>query len=63
MEYHGEFNKCYYDNDLCEGELWECETCKELYCETHFHETDLGCCVECVACEYQRKQAAEAERG
>lgn len=47
-------DKCYYDNDECEGELWICETCGEMYCESHCHETELGINVECVACERER---------
>ena len=46
--------KCYYDNDVCEGELWECETCHESYCAFHSHQTDKGFNVECVACERAR---------
>ena len=46
--------KCYYDNELCEGELWQCQTCEEHYCQTHFHQTDKGENVECVACERER---------
>ena len=48
-------SKCYYDNELCEGELWECLTCSESYCQTHWHDTDKGHNVECVACERQRQ--------
>ena len=47
-------DRCYYDNDLCEGELWECQTCHELYCQAHFHTTSKGDNVECVACERER---------
>lgn len=54
---------CYYDDPLtCHGELWECETCHQLYCSAHWHETELGRNVECVACERQRKEEA-AETG
>lgn len=50
---------CYYDDPaVCEGELWECETCHENYCQTHWHETDLGTNVECVACERERTDGA-----
>jgi len=52
---------CYYGADCCTGELWECETCHEEYCEFHFHQTEKGHNVECVACERVRKEAAEAE--
>jgi hypothetical protein len=48
---------CYYgDADVCDGELWECETCHQQYCESHYHETDKGRNVECVACERERKE-------
>ncbi len=47
--------KCYYDNELCEGDSWKCETCCEHFCQTHWHETDKGHCVECVSCERERK--------
>lgn len=49
-------DRCYYDNELCEGELWECESCNEEYCQTHFHVTDKGYNVECVACERERER-------
>jgi hypothetical protein len=50
---------CYYGNpDVCNGDLWQCETCKNFYCQEHNHETDKGQNVECVACEYQRRQNA-----
>ena len=45
---------CYYDSELCNGKLWRCKTCGEWFCETHWHETDLGRNVECVACERKR---------
>ena len=48
-------DQCYYKEDCCDGELWECETCHEHYCEVHWHETDLGRNVECVACERERR--------
>ena len=47
-------SECYYNNDICNGKLWTCETCKEQYCEEHNHITDIGENVECVACEYNR---------
>jgi hypothetical protein len=50
---------CYYDNDLCEGELWVCDSCKEEYCQTHWHVTELGKNVECVACERERLERQE----
>jgi hypothetical protein len=45
---------CYYDNDKCHGELWQCETCEEWFCEEHNHVTSKGTNVECVACERAR---------
>lgn len=47
--------------EICEGELWECQTCGEQYCQTHWHETELGRNVECVACERARKDAAKQD--
>ena len=53
-------DKCYYGNALCFGGLWQCQTCDELYCYFHYHQTSLGHCVECVACENARiKKEAE----
>ena len=46
--------RCYYDNEKCEGELWQCQTCHEHFCEAHGHHTDKGTNVECVACERTR---------
>jgi hypothetical protein len=54
-------DKCYFGSSECEGELWECETCGEWYCEYHWHQTSKGYCVECAACEYSREEA-EAEK-
>lgn len=49
--------ECYYaDEKVCDGEVWECETCGQRYCLMHNHDTELGCNVECVACERQRKE-------
>ena len=48
--------ECYYADNICEGELWQCETCEEWYCEIHWHETIKGHCVECCACEIARKE-------
>ena len=55
---------CYYDDPkTCEGELWQCQTCKEHYCQAHFHQTSLGENVECVACERERlEKEAAAEK-
>jgi hypothetical protein len=47
--------KCYYDAPgFCGGELWQCLTCKEWFCDNHYHVTDRGYKVECVACENER---------
>lgn len=56
---------CYYANDTCEGDTWQCQTCKEHYCQTHSHVSSKGHNTECVACERERKDAellAEDER-
>lgn len=46
--------KCYFDNELCDGELWECETCQEKFCQFHSHQGDKGVNVECADCERVR---------
>lgn len=55
---HGEslHYRCYYDDPLrCHEELWQCETCGQLYCKgIHSHQTTLGRNVECVTCERTR---------
>ena len=54
--------QCYYGCQEPEDrpdELWQCGTCHEWYCYDHWHETDLGYCIECVACERIRKEAEE----
>lgn len=54
--------ECYYgDPDVCTDETWECQTCGEAYCTAHWHETEKGTNVECVACERERKEAARAD--
>ena len=54
-------HRCYYDNELCLylGGLWECKTCGDRFCHFHEHSTSLGDNVECVACEYARRQQEE----
>jgi len=52
---------CYYDNEICAGELWQCKTCGQWFCENHWHETDLGRNVECVACERWRKSLIQID--
>ncbi len=50
-------NKCYYDNHFCKGQLWQCRTCGEWFCQYHGHYTWQGQNVECVACERAREEA------
>lgn len=54
-----EQKRCYYDDGkkpcVCEGPLWQCQTCGEWFCDFHYHETSLGYCVECVSCERARE--------
>lgn len=57
--FHGIDDICYYDSPECQGELRQCKICKTWYCEFHFHETDKGRCVECVACEQAKKEQEE----
>jgi len=45
---------CYYETSECSDELWQCQTCKEWFCDVHSHSTDLGECVECCVCELKR---------
>lgn len=56
---------CYYANDVCEGDTWQCVSCNEHYCQAHSHTSSKGHNKECVACERERKDAellAEEER-
>ncbi len=46
---------CYFDSDECAGDLWQCQTCGEWFCQTHFHVTAKGRNVECVAFEANEK--------
>jgi hypothetical protein len=51
-------DSCYFaDQQVCTGELWECLTCREHYCQKHWHRTSKGENVECVACERARTDA------
>lgn len=43
--------KCFFDNELCDGELWACEACYEQFCQFHSHQGDKGVNVECANCE------------
>ena len=53
---------CYYGEPICEGETWECETCGSEYCQIHYHQTELGDGVECVACERERLAPHRAQQ-
>lgn len=50
---------CYYGEAECDSDDWKCQTCGETYCGYHFHNTDKGQNVECVACERERKESQE----
>ncbi len=54
-------SECYFDNMLCSGESWVCETCGETYCSFHNHQTSKGDNVECSACERTRIEQSEEE--
>jgi hypothetical protein len=54
---------CFYGSPYCSGSLWQCQTCKEWFCEAHWHDTALGYCIECAACEYERKQIKWTTQG
>jgi hypothetical protein len=61
-EYRDVHEECYYnDVTVCGGGLWMCETCHQDYCTEHWHDTDKGHNVECVACERERKEKERAE--
>ncbi len=40
-------------------DLWECDTCGESYCQTHWHQTELGKNIECSGCERKRLEESE----
>ena len=46
--------KCYYSDSICQGRVLTCRNCKEMYCQTHWHETSKGKNRECAACERER---------
>lgn len=49
--------RCHYDGAKCDSKLWECLTCRDLFCtRMHSHSTSKGENVECVMCERQRKE-------
>ena len=56
-----EMDTCYFSTKECEGELWQCETCGEWFCQLHWHETSKGRNVECAGCEYNREMAESGE--
>lgn len=49
--------RCSLQDQTCEGDLWQCRTCKAWHCQTHFHASSLGKCVECPSCEEKRLDA------
>jgi len=49
--------RCAVNDTTCEGELWQCHACKAWHCQTHFHATSKGTCVECPSCEERRLDA------
>lgn len=53
---------CYYGEPACHGRLWTCRTCKNKYCQLHWHETSKGRNVECVVCERERKEAEKEKQ-
>ena len=55
------YRYCYYgDKAVCRGKTWNCIECGETYCEAHGHDTVAGINIECVACERERLELAEA---
>lgn len=48
------FGGTYLTSPNCTKNTWQCQTCGEWFCSYHWHETDLGHCVECAACERER---------
>lgn len=54
---YGDFmsETCHYNNDECKGELCECVSCGELFCQAHWYEIAYGLNIECVACESARE--------
>lgn len=42
-------------------DTWTCQTCEEIFCRDHWHDTELGSNVECATCE--RKRIARQEPG
>lgn len=54
---------CYFEGDIsnyaCTTDLWQCLTCCEWFCSSHWHKTSLGYCVECAGCEHEREYPLE----
>lgn len=48
---------CYYETTQCQGQLWQCHSCREHFCQFHSHTTELGSNVECSACARERREA------
>ena len=55
-ENEGDVVRCRHDNGVCAGYLWQCQTCREWFCQAHGHK---GRNVECAACERKRKEEEE----
>jgi len=52
---------CYYANETCGGDSWQCSSCREFFCQNHSHVTEKGHNKECVACERERKDAKQLD--
>lgn len=49
-------NDCSFEETECCGPLWECDSCKRLFCTgRHSHVTEKGYCMECRECEISRQ--------
>ena len=58
--------RCHYDTEKCDSALWECLTCRDLFCtRMHSHSTAKGANVECRNCERERleNEIPDPERG
>ena len=53
--------RCALPGISCHGRLWQCRTCREWYCQTHWHETSKGRNVECSTCEFRRQMEEELQ--
>lgn len=52
---------CYHDNAACEGDLWQCLSCRETFCQAHARITTRGPNKECEGCERERKDAEQLD--